>query len=444
MKKIYNILLSFVFAGCLLGSCDYLDIVPNETANEEDAFASEQAALNYLYSCYSFMPAYQNSHTFIGYAGDEIVSCFNGEPIKLYFQGGYTSGNIGNVDATYSNMYKGIRQCYLLKKNIASVPGLSDDKINDFANQADFLIAYYHSVLMQHYGPIILVKELPDMNTPYDKMAARSPYDECVDWISEQFRIVSEKLPTERMGSSYGLATSVAAKALRARLLLYAASPLFNGNSEYYSDFANNDGTLLMSQTYSKEKYKVAADAALEAINFAEDHGYRLYYVGDDAIGTATYPYPKDPIQRQLRLTYLDKNGTKEVLWANTRLEEMYSIQNKSIPYLSFGGGYGPSLTMVERFYTENGLPIDQGPTYDYENRFQTTILDDDTRGEGITLKLNDHREPRFYAWISFHNGFYECQTENVVADGTKGITYQDKMDRSDRKQRKRKTTVAK
>ena len=63
MKKIYNILLSFVFAGCLLGSCDYLDIVPNETANEEDAFASEQAALNYLYSCYSFMPAYQNSHT---------------------------------------------------------------------------------------------------------------------------------------------------------------------------------------------------------------------------------------------------------------------------------------------------------------------------------------------------------------------------------------------
>mgnify|MGYP002231368485 CR=1 FL=1 len=106
------------------------------------------------------------------------------------------------------------------------------------AAQADFLIAYYHSVLMQHYGPIILVKELPDMNTPYDKMAARSPYDECVDWVSEQFRIVSEKLPTERMGSSYGLATSVAAKALRARLLLYAASPLFNGNSEYYSDFA--------------------------------------------------------------------------------------------------------------------------------------------------------------------------------------------------------------
>ena len=70
--------------------------------------------------------------------------------------------------------------------------------------------------------------QIVDMNTPYDKMAARSPYDECVDWVSEQFRIVSEKLPTERMGSSYGLATSVAAKALRARLLLYAAFLLYS------------------------------------------------------------------------------------------------------------------------------------------------------------------------------------------------------------------------
>lgn len=434
MKKIYNLLLSVVFVSFFLGSCDYLDIVPNETATEEDAFASEQAALNYLYSCYSFMPAYQNSHTFIGYAGDEIVSCFNGEPIKLYFQGGYTSGNIGNVDATYSNMYKGIRQCYLLKKNIASVPGLSEDKISDYANQADFLIAYYHSVLMQHYGPVILVKDLPDMNTSYEKMLPRSPYDECVDWVAEQFRIVSEKLPSERTGSSYGLATSVAAKALRARLLLYAASPLFNGNSEYYSDFVNHDGTLLMSQTYSKEKYKVAADAALEAINFAESHGYRLYYAEDDAIGTTTYPYPADKTQRQLRLTYVDKNGSKEVLWANTRLEEMYSIQNKSIPFLSFGGGYGPSITMLERFYTENGLPIEQDPDYEYDKRFETTTLSDDIRGEGITLKLNAHREPRFYAWISFHNGFYECQTEKTVANGTAGTTYQVAMDRSNGK----------
>lgn len=437
MKKIYRLLLSSIFVCSFLTACDYLDIVPNETATEKDAFASEQAALNYLYSCYSFMPGYQNSHTFIGYAGDEIVSCFNGEPIKLYFQGGYTSGNIGSVDATYSNMYKGIRQCYLLKKNIASVPGLSGEKMKDYADQADFLIAYYHSVLMQHYGPIILVKELPDMNTSYDKMAARSPYDECVDWVSEQFRLVSEQLPAERTGSSYGLAISVAAKALRARLLLYAASPLFNGNSEYYSDFVNTDGTLLMSQTYSKEKYMKAADVALEAINFAESNGYRLYRIEDDAIGKSTYPYPSDEIQRQLRLTYLDKNGTKEVLWANTRLEEMYSIQNKSIPFLSFGGGYGPSLTMVERFYTENGLPIDQDPKYDYENRFQTTTLNDDTRGEGTTLKLNDKREPRFYSWISFHNGFYECQTERIAADGTAGTTYQKKMDRSGGKEKR-------
>ncbi len=66
------------------------------------------------------------------------------------------------------------------------------------------------------------------MNTPYDKMAARSPYDECVDWVSEQFRIVSEKLPTERMGSSYGLATSVAAKALRGPIVAFMLLLLYS------------------------------------------------------------------------------------------------------------------------------------------------------------------------------------------------------------------------
>ncbi len=61
--------------------------------------------------------------------------------------------------------------------------------------------------------------------------------------------------------NEYGLATSTAAKAFKARLLLYAASPLFNGNSDY-SDFKNHDGTLLMNLTYDPNKWKIAADAA--------------------------------------------------------------------------------------------------------------------------------------------------------------------------------------
>lgn len=422
MKKIYKTL---IFAGLLSSfvSCDYLDIVPKETATEEDAFASEDAAERYLYSCYGYMPAHQNTHINCDFAGDEIVSCFPGEPIKLYFEGGYTSSNLGGVEAVYQNMYKGIRQCYLLKTNIDKVPGMAEGKKSDYINQVDFLIAYYHMNLMKNYGPIVLVKDLPDMGVSYEKMAARSPYDECVEWVAGEFERLSGVLPAHREGTEYGFATSVAAKALRSRLLLYAASPLFNGNSEYYSDFVNHDGTQLISQEFSADKYVRAADAALEAINFAESNGYNLYKLtGDDAL-ISEAPYPTDKIQRQLRLVYTDKRGSTEVLWANTRNEEMYSLQNKSLPFRAFGGGYGPSLTMIERFYTENGLPINEDPDfYESSEWYGTDIMNDDTKGNGITLNLHFNREPRFYSWISFHNGFYECGAQgNYVADGKEG-----------------------
>ena len=71
----------------------------------------------------------------------------------------------------------------------------------------------------------------------------RTSYDECVQWTCDMFDDAAGRLPATRTGSEYGLATSVAAKALKARLLLYAASPLFNGNTEYYSDFVNTDGS---------------------------------------------------------------------------------------------------------------------------------------------------------------------------------------------------------
>ena len=421
--KLFQYLILGMFACHVVSSCSYLDIVPNETATEEDAFESTEAALRYLYSCYSYLPQSENTHTSISTACDEIVSCFGGEPTQLYFQGGYTASNRGNVEEIYNNMYTGIRQCYLLKQHISSVPDITQATIDSYVNQADFLIAYYHMVLMQHYGPIILVKELTSTTTPAHEYLARSTYDECADWIAGEFKRLSTLLPARRTGSDYGLATSVAALALRSRVLLYKASPLFNGNAEYYSSFTNPDGTHLISQEFDRNKYKEAADAALEAISLAEANGYSLFTSAEGStITSMAAPYPQDPVQRRLRLTITDEYSS-EVLWANTRSEPAYSIQSKSRPFLIWGAGYGTTLKMVERFYTENGLPIDEDPAFDYEGRYGTCVLDNDTRGEGVTLKLHDQREPRFYAWVAFHNGYYECRSARIVSGDQEQVT---------------------
>ena len=54
--KLFQYLILGMFACHVVSSCSYLDIVPNETATEEDAFESTEAALRYLYSCYSYLP----------------------------------------------------------------------------------------------------------------------------------------------------------------------------------------------------------------------------------------------------------------------------------------------------------------------------------------------------------------------------------------------------
>ena len=94
------------------------------------------------------------------------------------------------------------------------------------------------------------------MDTPRENLLGRTAYDECVQWTCDMFDSAAGKLPATRTGSEYGLATSVAAKALKARLLLYAASPLFNGNTEYYSEFVNTDGSALMPLSYDENKWK--------------------------------------------------------------------------------------------------------------------------------------------------------------------------------------------
>lgn len=431
MKKILKCLSIVLLCGCCATSCNYLDIVPNEAATEQDAFASPKAAEKYLYSCYAYIPQINNVPACMDFTGDETISPFVQESYVKFAEGSYDSGNL--ILSYWNTLFQGIRQCYLLKKNIGTVPRLSQEVADSYVAQADFIIAYLHSLLIKCYGPTVLVKELPAFDTPRENMLGRSSYDECVAWVCERFDDVATRLPATRAGSEYGLATSVAAKSLKARLLLYAASPLFNGNTEYYNNFVDKNNSPLMPLAYDVTKWKKAADAALEAIQLAEQNGYRIYEMKPGMQSSA--PEPQDLTQRTLRFMFMDKENSTEVLFAETRKSGAYGIQRKSLPYLSYGAwnGIAPTLTMIERFYTEKGLPIEEDPDFDYENRFSVVDFPiGTTYGEGKTLAMNLNREPRFYSWISFQNGYYECQTEAKEeayipaaerADGKKWLT---------------------
>ena len=79
-----------------------------------------------------------------------------------------------------------------------------------------------------------------------EEFPERSSYDEVVEFINRKLDEAFPDLATNNnSGKDFGRATQVAVYALKSRLYLYAASPLFNGNSEMYADFkSKKDGRI--------------------------------------------------------------------------------------------------------------------------------------------------------------------------------------------------------
>lgn len=421
MKTIHKF---FIGALLLIGfaSCDYLDIVPDEKEKAEDAFEDVSAAERYMYSCYAYLPQARSGTSSLDFmTGDEVVTAFEHETFASFPKGNYTASS--PVISYWDSFFQGLRQCYILLGNIDRVPALPENTKLDYIAQTKFLIAYYHYLLVRCYGPVILIKEEPNILTKPEDYLGRTPYDECVDFVCNLFDEAAQGLPATRPVRYYGLATSVAAKSLKAKMLLYAASPLFNGNTEFYADFKDKEGNLLMPAAYDPQKWVKAKEAYRDAIQFAEASGFGLYTKTDQDDGNAE---PRDPVQHRLRYNIIDA-GNSEIIWADSRGEGSYGVQNKSLPYspAAAWNGVAPTLAMLKRFYTKNGLPIEEDPEFHTDEMFDVTTVGQENANEAAvgqkTFKFNLSREPRYYAWVTFQGGFYE-----VLSAATNGAYSED------------------
>lgn len=433
MKITYKLLFLLLI---MLGytSCQYLDIVPDEMTTEEDAFKDKNTAKAFVYSCYGYLPQSNISQGSLDLmTGDEVITAFEHETFASFPKGNYTASS--PVISYWNTFFQGLRQCYIFLANVGKVPDLTGAVKSDYIAQVKFLIAYYHYQLARCYGPIILVKELPDTNSSAAGYLARTPYDECVSWICDLLDEAAETLPPLRTNKEdYGLATSVAAKAVKAKMLLYAASPLFNGNSKFYADFKDKENNLLMPVTYDPNKWVKAKAAIKEAIVLAGQNGYALYDKQDWKIDKEdANPYPGAGPVRCLRTNLCDWDSRNpEVLLAEPRTEGGYGIQNKSMPYVEGGwawNGIGPTWAMLNRFYTKNGLLWDEDPAYKDKDKLEIVSIDaahaEEAHEGSRTIAFNLDREPRFYAWVAFQGGYYEVKNSStnpayVMSNGKK------------------------
>ncbi len=407
MKKYCIIIIIF---SLLMGvvSCNYLDVVPDERPTEEDAFRDKYAAERYLYSCYAFMLRERQAGMLLE-CGEALSSTNNASTDILF--GNITAASPSNY-RFWSRMYGAIRRCYTFLDNVDAVPRLEEETKVIYRAEANFLLAYYGFWLLKSYGPFIIPDGVWDYNMPAKDYPKRAPFDECVKWIlgrlDESYPYLLEKQPQTGLGR----ATKLINEALRSRILLYVASPLFNGNTEFYSEALLDPETHepLMPQTYSEQKWRDALAASETAIKDALNSGYELYRNPER---DKDLPYPEDQTEYALRMNFVDREN-KEVIWADARLEGYNDWQNESTPRDPDQGdpswnSNSPRLEIVKMFYTENGLPIDEDPTFfPAEDWYKLGRY----YGEP-TSNLHLNREPRFYAWIAFHNGWYELQRNN-------------------------------
>lgn len=431
MKTIYKLVFAILFLSIGISACT-LDIVPDEIDTDKDAFSDKNAARRYLYSCYGYLPQSNVPSGSIDHmTADEVVTAFEHEPFASFAKGNYTASNL--PISYWDTFFKGLRQCHIFLNNVNKVPGLSEADKVDYTAQVKYLLGYYHYLLARCYGPIILIREEPSVTTPPDEYQKREPFDVCVQQICDWLDEAAAVLPANRADAKeYGLATSVAAKAIKAKMRLYAASPLFNGNAKFYADFKDKEGILLMPTEYQPQKWVDAKTDIKAAIDLAEANGYGICRDISDYPTNTLNKYPADPVQRLLRFS-LVKDYSNEILVAETRNEGGYAIQNKSLPFVNDNvawNGVSPTWTMLNRFYTKNGLPYDEDPEYKSRNKFQIVTVDEAHADEAAvgkeTILFNLDREPRFYAWVAFQGGYYEVRSTTSNGGYASDNSYKD------------------
>jgi hypothetical protein len=290
IKNYFLVASFFIFSNC---EKDFLNVVPDNIATIDLAFNNRATAERFLSTCYTYIPEHAHAEqNFSLVAGDEIWYYAEND----FYMNNETSFRLAkglqNSSSPYLNywdggrgaphsLYDGLRDCNIFLENLVAVPGLTEEERQRWLAEVKVLKAFYHFWLLRMYGPIPIIRDNLYVGVSLEEtQVARNSVDEIVEYIVELIDevIESDALPgiISYIYTEQGRITLPIAKAIKAKALVLAASPIFNGNTDF-SELIDNDGNFLVSQTYDPNKWILAKDALIDAIISAEGNGHGLY-----------------------------------------------------------------------------------------------------------------------------------------------------------------------
>jgi hypothetical protein len=398
----------------------FLDQVPDDRLTEDDIFINLNNTEMFLANVYTNMPdegaqrfvTNRNSGPWTGGSSEAEYAPWSTVPNNI---------NVGNwnagtdwVGTFWSRYYQGIRNATYFMQNANSdrCTDCGELRIARYKAEARGLRAMYYYYLLRMFGPVVLMGDevRPADITLAEQQMPRSSFDECVAYVVSEFEAAAAELPATPVANQYGRMTRSIMLAYKQELLTLAASPLFNGNTDYAPMVNKDDGKQLISQTYSEAKWQRAAEAAKAYMDEFSPTYHELFRKNNSSGTYSAFLSCRDVLLQSWNKEWIHGRADSEVTW----------VQYEVTPYHAGaaqesrgGGGLGATQEAVDAYFMANGTsPItgynaDGSPIVNAASGYQTTGFsmfqapDDTQLRETYNQWVN--REPRFYVGITYN-----------------------------------------
>jgi hypothetical protein len=334
---------------------------------------------------------------------------------------GYTAGTA--AFHRWATLYQYIRQAMIFIERGKPVGSdsniITEAEMARMKDEARYFLAYCYFSIFELYGPCPIVTVIDDAAYPAVEDYTRATVDEMVHYIDSLLDIVigsESHLPNSvvsRSGTAISYTfnevvrpTKVTAMALRAKLWVYAASPLYNGGWAEALKLRNPDGTQIFPER-DPNKWVTAKQRLEELLTFAQAQGHDLYRT-----------LVNGSINPDASVYTLFQEYNQEILWSATynSYSDQYKMEKRTNPrdVNACYGTIGPSQESVDMFFMANGLAKDD-PASGYNEDALVQVSHYCTNNLAIRTDANVFnmyaaREPRFYADVIYQGKSWHIQ----------------------------------
>ena len=397
-KKTLLILVALMLLS--LGSCEkWLDQAPSGEQTKEYIFENYLYALRYIDPLYSNrISTWADGNRFGDTRGGllesatdmaQFTASYGLANISINIGDWYQSAGSNNAQTReinrWANSYNNIRRCYMFLENMDQFNNDPSDYIKPgqdrkelMKGEVHFHIAWYYNELLKRYGGIPIITRTLQIDDNFQ--IPRSTYDETKEFILSHLDTAYAILPKEWPTADHGRTTKAAVLAFKARLLLYAASPLNNPANE-------------------TQRWRDAADAARDVIEYIDSTGTHSLMANYQQIFMRSWP------EQVSEIIIPAKRSGYSITFNSVQIRN--NCATPGLPFQGFGSNT-PTQNFVDRFE----VLVDDGSG----NIIGTEKFDWNNAAHVANIYKN--RDPRFYYTVLYNDVFWIERKIGTWRDG--------------------------